>query len=51
MEPDVVSKVHDEALELFFFFAKNCQTGIALCAGALSWWRIQPFFHSSGLFL
>ena len=32
------------------FFAKYLFTDSALCAGALSWWRIhEAFFHMSGL--
>jgi hypothetical protein len=50
MEPDLVSKEHDEAQELVLL--PEIVEPIVHCAlERLSWWRIQPFFHNSGLFL
>jgi hypothetical protein len=39
------------SISVIEFWARNCLTENALCAGALSWWRIQSLVQSSGLFL
>jgi hypothetical protein len=38
------------SISLINFWARNCLTESTLWAGALSWWRIQSFGQSSGLF-
>ena len=39
------------AQAVMFLLAKNCFTGNALWAGALSWCKIHTFLHNSGRFL